>query len=314
MICIIALVVFGILGIFSVSHRKIAAEALDCVFRRVTFRKCTTGLDKRLKSQITGRLMKKSPKIARFTFRHFEVISWFFTILLFASLISSGFSIYNFTVYGNCNGPESTGFCVLDIANEFNIHDSLSTCGDGQKPSVIDLTEPIIRFTDPSLGPTDAKVVLVEFGCFKCSYTAEAEEVLQQVLDEYPKVLFIYKDFPLSQHIGSETASNAAQCVYNLKPVAYWDFRTKLLENQDAQTAENLFAWAVDLGVDEEDFLDCYGNMLYENSILQGIEDGKAAGIYGTPTFFINDHALVGPKPFRAFKNIIEKELKESEE
>ena len=310
MICIIALVVFGILGIFSVSYRRIAKEALDCVFKRVTLRKCTTGLDARLKSLITGRMMRKSPKLARFTFRHFEVISWFFTTLLFVSLAYSAYSIYNFAMYGNCNGPQSTGFCVLDVANEFNLHESLSTCGEGQNPTNTSLNAPPTRFTDPSLGPPDTKIVMIEFGCFKCSYTAEAEPVVQQVLEEYPDILFVYKDFPLSSHVGSENASNAAQCVYDLKHSAYWDFRTKLLQNQKNQTEENLILWASELGMSAQSFKDCYDKNQFQNVLLQNIEDGKAAGIYGTPTFFINDQALVGPKPFRAFKNIIEEEMK----
>ena len=101
MICLIALVVFGIMGIFSMKYRVIAKEALDCVFRRVTLRKCETGLDRRLKSQITGNLMRKSPVLGRFTFRHFEVISWVFTIILLASIVQSGISTYNFIAYGN---------------------------------------------------------------------------------------------------------------------------------------------------------------------------------------------------------------------
>ncbi len=114
MICLIALVVFGILGIFSVTHRQIAKEAFDCVFRRVTLRKCETGLDKRLKSQITGKLMRKSPRIAGFTFKHFEAISWFFTILMIVSLVYSGIGGYNFIMYGNCNGEDSQEVCVYN--------------------------------------------------------------------------------------------------------------------------------------------------------------------------------------------------------
>ena len=118
MICLIALIVFGILGIFSVAYRQIAKEAFDCVFRRVTLRNCESGLDKRLKSQITGKLMRKSPKIARFSFRHFEIISWVFTILMVISLIYSVLGGYNFIMYGNCNGEDSQEICVYNGLND----------------------------------------------------------------------------------------------------------------------------------------------------------------------------------------------------
>ena len=48
-LCVIALIVFGILGIFSASHREYAKEAFNCVFRKATFRPCNTDFNKKLK-------------------------------------------------------------------------------------------------------------------------------------------------------------------------------------------------------------------------------------------------------------------------
>jgi hypothetical protein len=111
MICLIALVVFGILGIFSAAYRKVAREAFDCVFRRITLRKCETGLDQRIKSKMTSKL-SNIPRLARFFYRHFEAISWFFTILMIVSLIFSVQSVYNLAVHGTCD-PNSPGECVI---------------------------------------------------------------------------------------------------------------------------------------------------------------------------------------------------------
>lgn len=114
MICAIALIVAGVLGIFSVSYRRLAIDAFNCVFRNVTFRRCTSGTDVKLKSHITGSLLHKSPKTARFIRKRFEILSWFFAIILVISLIYSGIAIYNWQVHGNCNGPESDGVCILN--------------------------------------------------------------------------------------------------------------------------------------------------------------------------------------------------------
>ena len=116
MICFIALIVFGILGIFSATHRKMAKEAFDCVFRRLTLKPCESGLDKRMKSHITGVLMRRNQKIAKFTYKNFEAISWLFTILMVFSIVFSGIGIYNYVAYGNCNGPHSDEFCIFDPA------------------------------------------------------------------------------------------------------------------------------------------------------------------------------------------------------
>ena len=43
---------------------------------------------------------------------------------------------------------------------------------------------------------------------------------------------------------------------------------------------------------------------------MNDAEMGINAGVIGTPTFFINDKKIVGPKPIRTFKKLINKELK----
>jgi hypothetical protein len=112
MICLIALVVFGVLGIFSATHRQFALEAFDCVFRRLTLRKCQTGFDEKMKMKITTKVMKRSPKASKFIFKHFEVISWLFTIILFVSLAYTAYGAYNLYVYGTCD-PAQPDQCVF---------------------------------------------------------------------------------------------------------------------------------------------------------------------------------------------------------
>jgi len=114
MICIIALPVFLILGIFSVRYRILAKEAFECVFRMATFRKCNSKLDQRIKTKITGKILKYHPGTARFFFKNFEILSWIFTIAMIASLVFSAIGVYNYVAYGNCNGPGSTAFCIFN--------------------------------------------------------------------------------------------------------------------------------------------------------------------------------------------------------
>ena len=41
----------------------------------------------------------------------------------------------------------------------------------------------------------------------------------------------------------------------------------------------------------------------------QSIDAGRAVGVSGTPTFFINGRSFSGAQPFEAFERIIEEEL-----
>jgi thiol-disulfide isomerase/thioredoxin len=103
MICIIALVVFGVLGLFSVGYRSLAKEAFSCVFRRMTLRPCETGFDQRMKAKVVSKILSRSHRAARFVNNHFEALSWIFTIAMFASLGYSAYSLYNLATLGTCD-------------------------------------------------------------------------------------------------------------------------------------------------------------------------------------------------------------------
>ena len=136
MICVVALVVFAVLAIFSARYRPLAKEAFECTFRKLTFRKCKTNLNERIRAKLTGKLIKL-PKVARFTYKHFQVLSVIFTILFFVSLIYTGYSVYNIVRYGNCNGDDG-GFCIFEplSVGECETQDCTNVdcnCGAGEK-------------------------------------------------------------------------------------------------------------------------------------------------------------------------------------
>ena len=194
-LCLIALPIFAIIGIFSIKYRKLTKDALECLFKTVTLRKCKSGLDDRIKADLTGRVLKFSPKTASIFYKHYKIISWVILIILLWSLYVSGVGLYNYVNYGNCNGPESIGFCMLDPT------------GKNSKVSEIDITTqteivyPSIEADDPIIGPKDAELTIIEFGCYICHYTARAEPIVREVISYYKgKVNFQFKSFYIPHH------------------------------------------------------------------------------------------------------------------
>ena len=57
-------------------------------------------------------------------------------------------------------------------------------------------------------------------------------------------------------------------------------------------------------------FASCLASQRHDASIRGGLDAGLKLGVNSTPTFFINGQMLVGAKPFEAFKDAIEAELK----
>ncbi|MBS3056711.1 MAG: hypothetical protein J4473_04725 [Candidatus Aenigmarchaeota archaeon] len=110
MICLIAWIVFGILGIFSARYRSLAKESFLCVFRRMTLRKCESTLDHKIKMKLVSKTMKL-PKLSRFIYRYFEALSWLFIIVLIVSTFFSVQAAYNLIIHGTCD--PNGGVCVI---------------------------------------------------------------------------------------------------------------------------------------------------------------------------------------------------------
>lgn len=123
MICFIALAVFAFLGIFSAYYRQLAKEAFGCVFNKIKLKPCDSGLDMRIKGELVGKLMNTSPTTAKITYKHFELISWIFFVTFLLSFGYTAYGFYNYVAYGNCNGPDSSAFCIFNTVS--------NTLGDG---------------------------------------------------------------------------------------------------------------------------------------------------------------------------------------
>jgi protein-disulfide isomerase len=314
MICVIALIVFGILGIFSASYRVIAKEAFNCVFKKITFRKCDTGLDTRLKSEITGRLLRFNHRLGKAIYKYFEVFSWIFLILILTTLFFIGRAGYFYAAYGNCNGPNSDQFCIFDPLGT-NKPSTTGTSGEvcaipGHTENKTLTAPPVGELTEGFYqGNPNAKVVIIEFGCYSCHYTKLVEPTVKKVIDKYDgQILYVYKDFPLSTtHINALRASEASFCA--LDQGKYWEYREYLFANQDRQFTEDLVNYSSEIGLNQDAFKQCLNTKKYQSLVEQSYTEGLNSGITVTPTFFINDKILVGAKDYKEFKKVINSEL-----
>ena len=314
MICIIALIVFSILGIFSAKYRIIAKEAFNCVFKKLTFRKCDTGLDTRLKSQIVGKFLKFSPGFGRTLYKYFEVFSWIFLIIILTTMFFIGRAGYFYALYGNCNGPNSNQFCIFDPLGT-NKPVTQGTSGEicsipGHTQNKTLTAPPVGELRDGMyLGNPNAKVVIIEFGCYSCHYTKLAEPTVQKIINKYDgQILYVYKDFPLSlTHASALPAAEAAHCA--LDQGKYWEYREYLFANQQNQLTTDLIGYASDLGLNVSQFKQCLDSKKYQSLVEDNYNEGLNSGISVTPTFFINGKPFVGAKDYKEFRKIINKEL-----
>ncbi len=159
---------------------------------------------------------------------------------------------------------------------------------------------------DPSFGPPNAKVTIVEFSDFQCPYCKMFKDnTLAQLKQAYgDRVRFVFRDFPLdSIHPYARQAAEAAQCAH--EQGKFWEYHDVLFANQQALTIPDLKRYAQQLGLDTRRFNDCVDSHKYQASVEADVQEGNRLHVSGTPTFFINGQALVGAQPFEAFRSAI---------
>lgn len=171
---------------------------------------------------------------------------------------------------------------------------------------------------DAYIGDKDAPVVIIEFSDFQCPFCRSFwRDTLPLIKSEYidtGKVKFVYRDFPLSFHPAALPAAQAAECAK--EQGKFWEMHDKIFSEQDKLgsgtvqfSVNDLKKWAAETGLNVGQFNSCLDSQKYNDEVSQDLNDGQAAGVSGTPGFFINGKSVVGAQPFSVFKTAIDKEL-----
>ena len=168
-----------------------------------------------------------------------------------------------------------------------------------------------------TLGNPNAKVVFVEFSDFQCPFCGrfykESEIQLRRDYVDTGKVLFLYKDFPLSFHPNAEPAAEAARCA--AEQGRFWEFHDKIFSNQADLSADNYKKWATELGLNASQFNSCFDAGKYKADIQANFNEGSQLGVSGTPSFLVGkadgkSQLIVGAMPYSEFKQAVDALLK----
>lgn len=127
------------------------------------------------------------------------------------------------------------------------------------------------------------------------------------MLEKYPNDLkLVIKHFPLPSHKFARPASKAALAAH--KQGKFWEFHAKLFENYRSLDAKKIEEIAIELELDMEKF--AADRQLSEiNALIErDIRNGKAIGVRGTPTIFLNGKRVKN-RSMQGFQQMIEAEL-----
>jgi protein-disulfide isomerase len=184
----------------------------------------------------------------------------------------------------------------------------------GENGGAVAGTDQIRRVTvstdgDPSIGPEDAPVTIIEFSDYQCPYCAQwYQQVYQELMDSYPgQIKFVYRDNPIPSHPEAEPAAEAANCAGEQS--AYWKFHDALFNGQYGLGRAAYEKYAADLRLNKTAFTECLDSHRFQDEVKADASDAAKAGINSTPSFVINGRLLIGALPIADFKTVIDEEL-----
>jgi protein-disulfide isomerase len=186
----------------------------------------------------------------------------------------------------------------------------------GPKDIAIYLKEPPMPLTaigpgdDPSVGASNAPVTVIIFSDYQCPACRRAHAVIEELRAAYKeKVRWVFKDYPLESHKGSDLAAVAARCAYKQGKIL--EYQDILFSAGEPPTFERLLAYAKQLNLDGGLFGACYGDPRSKAEVAKDQSEARSAGINQTPTFIVNGKLYAGDVTVENLKAIIQQELEE---
>ena len=170
------------------------------------------------------------------------------------------------------------------------------------------------------LGNAKARVAIIEFSDYQCPFCLRYfRNTMPKLIEEYVdtgKVKYVLRDFPLTSiHPEAFAAAVASRCAGDQGK--YMEMHDRFFAKQATLRRADWNAHAKAVGLDLGDFEACMESKRHEAAVREDMEAGIAAGVRGTPTFFIGPldadgttmragNIVTGAQPYRVFKRALD--------
>lgn len=168
----------------------------------------------------------------------------------------------------------------------------------------------------PEHGPKDATITIVEFGDLECPACKKAQENLNKLMAEEPKVKLIFQNFPLEQiHKWAMPAAKYVDCLGRQNNEAVWKFIATAYDHQsdvnEQNAEEKLKGYVKDAGGDPAAVSACAAKPETEKHVRESIALGEKLNVTSTPTFFIDGRKVANfvNTPYESMKAMVDYEV-----
>lgn len=142
----------------------------------------------------------------------------------------------------------------------------------------------------PAKGEPSAKIVVVEFSDYECPFCAQHfRDTLPKIERDYistGKIRYLFRNFPIeSRHKNAMFAAEAGLCAGDQGK--YWEMHDFLFTTQGKVNKDQAIAQAKTLRLELGVFQRCLDERAKQEAVRTDLRSGTAAGVTGTPAFFI---------------------------
>lgn len=174
--------------------------------------------------------------------------------------------------------------------------------------------------TDHILGNPGAKVMIIEYSDFDCTYCKGFDETLHQIIANEGaggEVAWVYRQFPLTEiHPNAMKHAEAAECVAQVAGNdAFWRFKTVLFANQPIDPTQ-YGTYARKIGISDDTFATCFANApaTVDARVSADRQNAFDIGAPGTPYSLIvvagkPPVVMNGGYPYDAVKQLVDEAL-----
>ncbi|MCK5022079.1 MAG: thioredoxin domain-containing protein [Candidatus Pacebacteria bacterium] len=178
-----------------------------------------------------------------------------------------------------------------------------------------------VKESDHILGSPNAKIKMITFTDFECSYCKIFHQTMEQIMSEYAKderVSWVVRHFPVHGE-STNTKAIATECAAELGGESkFWEMGEKIFETDENgwTKVDQLGTVAQSIGLNQTEFLACLELEDKAKKIEDDYQSGIGIGIEGTPhTIVITESGEIfpisGAQPYDAVRSLIEMILAE---
>ena len=194
----------------------------------------------------------------------------------------------------------------------------------GSKPAAPKISS-VNVFGEPFRGTNTAKVALIEYSDFDCSFCGRyARNIFSKIDADYVrpgKVRYFFRDLPEPNQTNAWLKARAARCAGDQGK--FWEMHDRLFAAQET-SGQQLGALAQTLGLDTDQFNQCLSSEKYLENIQLSAAGARRMGLFGTPAFLLGTisedggfvsvkKVLVGVEKYETLKTALDELLGEAQ-